>query len=971
MKKNKYSFKIDKFFNDGLNAHQNNQLEIAHKKYLEVLNLNSNHIHALHLLGVIALQLGDIEKSIELIQRVISTNPHYADAHINLATAFQKRKEYERAIKHYDIAIKLSNNSPEAYNNRGTVLKDLNKLKLAKESFLKAININPQYAEAHNNLGITLKELGELDLALKHYDIASQLQPNDHNVHNNKGVLLASANQFDDAITSYDLSISLNPYYAEVYFNKAITLDSLKKYSESIYCYEQALKVNPQYAEAYFNKAITFQKIKNYNNSIESYQNALAINPKINYLRGAYLFNKLQISDWSSYEEEIARISDQLKQKKIVITPFALIPISDDLTEHLTAAQLFGTSKSLVSSHINPEPISKYQNSEKIRIGYFSADFHDHATMRLMAELFEKHDKQKFELYAYSFGPDSQDQMRQRAIKAFDHFHEVRGLTDLEIAELARKDQIDIAIDLKGYTYDMRVGIFANRAAPIQINYLGYPGTMGADYIDYIVADHTIIPQQYQHLYTEKIIRLPGSYQVNDRSRNISNHPYTRAEVGLPEAGFIFCSFNNNYKITPNIFDVWMRILKAIDSSVLWLLEDNPIASANLKKEAKIRGVAPERLIFAKRLPMAEHLARQKLADLFIDTYPCNAHTTASDALWVGLPLLTIAGETFASRVAASLLQAIEVPELITENMIEYEKKAIQLAQNPIQLSQLKQKLKQKKLETPLFDTTQYTKNLEDALIIVYDHFHSSKLSTSIQTTEIMGSLATQQDSMTNKRFAVTIIQPPDYIHSQAFKEIAETIHYALINLGYDSLLTHETNLKDRQYIILGANLIPHSPVKVDSQSILFNLEQVDPKSIWIDSSYLELLKSHIVWDYSINNIELLKNLGVNNIHHMPIGYVKQLERIPKSVQDIDVLFYGSVNERRLKILNELRESGLVVEQRFGLYGAERDALISRSKIVINIHYYESKILEFVLISYLLADKVCLVSEPGLDPAEL
>jgi predicted O-linked N-acetylglucosamine transferase (SPINDLY family) len=337
-----------------------------------------------------------------------------------------------------------------------------------------------------------------------------------------------------------------------------------------------------------------------------------------------------------------------------------------------------------------------------------------------MMQMFELHDQNKFEIYGFSFGPSVQDEMRFRASKSFYKFFDVSEASDAEIASMSRDCGIDIAVDLKGHTQDARTGIFALGAAPIQISYLGYPGTMGAEYIDYIIADEVVIPKECQPYYSEKVIYLPHCYQVNDSNRKISNIKFSKEQLGLPNSGFVFCCFNNNYKITPEIFDCWMRILNAVDGSVLWLLEDNEFASNNLRLEARSKGICSDRLIFASRMPADEHLARHRLADLFLDTYPCNAHTTASDSLWAGLPVLTFMGESFASRVAASLLNTLNLQELITESIIAYEKLAIQLATHPSQLDEIKQKLSTSILNSPLFRTETFTRHLEDAYMAAY-----------------------------------------------------------------------------------------------------------------------------------------------------------------------------------------------------------------------------------------------------------
>jgi predicted O-linked N-acetylglucosamine transferase (SPINDLY family) len=358
---------------------------------------------------------------------------------------------------------------------------------------------------------------------------------------------------------------------------------------------------------------------------------------------------------------------------------------------------------------------------ERIRVGYFSADFRNHATMYLMAGLFERHDRSRFELSAWCFGPPAQDEMRGRLQRCCERLIEVGDQSDRQVAERARELQLDIAVDLKGFTQDSRPGIFACRAAPLQLSYLGYPGTMGAPYMDYLIADATLIPPASQIHYSEKILYLPDSYQVNDAQRPIAQRLFTREELGLPRSGFIFCCFNNNYKITPQTFAGWMRILQRVPGSVLWLLEDNARAAHNLREQARGSAVGAERLIFAKRMPLSEHLARHRAADLFLDTLPCNAHTTASDALWAGLPLLTCAGEAFAGRVAASLLNAIRLPELITLTQSHYEELAVALASDAARLAALRERLAHNRLTTPLFDTALYATRLERAYSHIYE----------------------------------------------------------------------------------------------------------------------------------------------------------------------------------------------------------------------------------------------------------
>jgi predicted O-linked N-acetylglucosamine transferase (SPINDLY family) len=429
------------------------------------------------------------------------------------------------------------------------------------------------------------------------------------------------------------------------------------------------------------------------------------------------------LSNWDEFESQISQVEIDISLSKKLSLTFHLLGLIDRPDLHLIAAQTYAASE--CPSDTSLGPIAHRPFDGKIRIGYYSADFHNHATAFLMAELFELHDKSKFEFYAFSFGPNINDDMRKRLSLSFHQFIDVTNTSDRDVAILSRQIGIDIAVDLKGYTQDSRANIFAKRCAPIQVSYLGYPGTMGVDYMDYIIADKVVIPEANQHFFTEKVVYLPNSYQVNDSKRVISDRVFSRNEVGIPENSFVFCCFNNNYKILPATFDIWMRILQSVPNSVLWLLDDNPTATSNLFKEAESRGVAGDRLIFAKRIRLDEHLARHRLADLFLDTLPYNAHTTTSDALWAGLPVLTCTGQSFASRVAASLLEAIGLPEMITHHAHDYEQKAIEIARNLPLLEQIKSKLASNRLSTPLFNTQLFTQHIEAAYSEMFQRYQN------------------------------------------------------------------------------------------------------------------------------------------------------------------------------------------------------------------------------------------------------
>ena len=445
--------------------------------------------------------------------------------------------------------------------------------------------------------------------------------------------------------------------------------------------------------------------------------------PNQPFLLGQYLYSKLLTCTWDKLEQSVRLVEEEISRGEKAATPFVMQTISSDIRLQRKAAELFATYTLASISAL--EAIPKYARHNKIRIGYFSADFRNHAVAFLTAELFETHDKSKFELTAFSFGPKVQDEMRVRITKAFDSFIDVHLQSDEEVAILARKLEIDIAIDLGGYTGSSRPGIFALRAAPIQVSYIGFLGTMGADFVDYLIADPVIIPESSRQHYQEKIVYLP-SYQSNDSKRPNAESAFSRKALGLPETNFIFCCFNNTYKINPSVFDCWMRILKALNGSVLLLFAGNDDAVINLKREAETRGISPGRLYFGEHLPVPDYLARYKSVDLFLDTFPYNGGTTVSDALWAGLPVLTCKGDAFSGRVAASVLTAINMPELITTNLSEYEALAIELATHPAKLNALRNKLAENRHTTALFNTERFTRALEAAYKTMYERHLAS-----------------------------------------------------------------------------------------------------------------------------------------------------------------------------------------------------------------------------------------------------
>jgi predicted O-linked N-acetylglucosamine transferase (SPINDLY family) len=679
---------------------------------------------AFYHLGVFLLEKESYVDAINAFNNSIAKGGDYFEALFFLGTAYAFLEEFEKALLAYRKCLKQKNNSAELFYNLAKVLEELESPNEAIEHYDQALTLNPNYLEAYLNKGSILFELKKFDEALLQFNSALNIKPDSAEAWFGQGNSLFFLRYFERATISFEKAIQYNPESAEYWSNKGKALFFLKRHNEAIDHYDKALTLNPELAEIWINKSNALQAVKDFDYSLTSYQNALKINPELKFACGDFIFLKMQMCDWSDFNYLKNTFENQiiLDNRDVIGTsgPFPLLALSESPAIHKRAAEIYALSE--FPENLDLSPLIKNRINKKIRIGYFSADFKNHAVAILIAGLFESHDKNKFELFAFSF-VNVNDEMRGRLLKSFDHFIDVETMTDLEIAKLVRNSLIDIAIDLSGFTGGLRTRIFSYRAAPIQINYLGYPGTLGSKYFDYIIADKVVIPFESKNFYSEHIIYLPNSYQVNDRLRIISDKKFTRMDFNLPQNSFIYCCFNNSYKILPATFAIWMRILNSVENSVLWLLEDNLSAKNNLLMEAEKFEIDPCRIIFAERMSPSDHLARHHLADLFLDTFPYNAHTTASDALWAGLPVLTRTGESFPSRVAASLLYSIGLPELVTDTSEKYEALAIELGQNPDALQALKNKLANNRLSTPLFDTALFTKNIESAYFKIYENY--------------------------------------------------------------------------------------------------------------------------------------------------------------------------------------------------------------------------------------------------------
>jgi predicted O-linked N-acetylglucosamine transferase (SPINDLY family) len=661
-------------------------------------------------LGLALSDLQRFEQALASFDRAVAIRPDCVEAHVNRGLSLRKLERFDEALTSLDHALALAPGLAAAHFERGVSLIALQRPDEALISYDRAIAVDPDFAEAHFHRGVTLTLLERHAEALLSFERALDLAPRHARAHRQLGNTLRKLRRFDEALSCCERSLALEPQSADAHFDRAVILLGLKRLPEALDGFERALSLGRRDVTLYHYIGGVMQELGRIDEAIGGYAKALALDARAHYLQGKYCHARMEIADWSGLDSDLAALTDAIERDESVAPPFALLSLVDSPALHLKAARIW------VRDNLSPRtalpPLPPRRPRERIRIGYFSADFHDHPVARLAAGMFEAHDRSRFELTAFALGPDVQDELQTRVKTAFERFVTVDRRSDRQIATLAREHEIDIAIDLSGYTGDARPGVFALRAAPIQVSYLGYLGTMGCEFIDYLIADAVLVPPASRQYYSEKIAYLP-SYQVNDSKRPLPQRSFSRAQLGLPETGFVFCSFNASYKITPETFGSWMRILTAVPHSVLFLLGSSELAERNLRREAAARGVAPERLVFGRSLPFADYLARFCAADLFLDTLPYNAGTTASDALWAGLPVLTCPGKSFAARMAASILTAAGLPELIAADRADYERCAIALATDPQRLGALKQKLAENRGRCALFDTTAFTRNIE------------------------------------------------------------------------------------------------------------------------------------------------------------------------------------------------------------------------------------------------------------------
>jgi predicted O-linked N-acetylglucosamine transferase (SPINDLY family) len=740
-------------------AHQRGDFDEAARLYKIVLRREPAHFDALHFAGLAEAQRGRADRAEKLIREALRINPNAADAHANLGQVLQTLGRLPEALACYDAALALRPRDANTLNGRGAVLVALKRPQEALENFEGALALDPRFAGALHNKGTALRALKRPADALAAFDQALALEPTAAALHVARGSALTELKQTAEAIAAFDRAIALEPQAAAAFYDRGVALVEMQRFEDALASFDRALAIAPRFAAAHSNRAKVLLELGRTDEAFASFESAIEADPAFlsalsdkghaalaggrfdlaldafsrvaagddhfPYALGNLVYAHLYCCDWHGLGALIERVTDGVRAGQPTILPGHFLAITHSAEDQRRAAEIW--ARDMFPAPAAPAPQRRYAH-ERIRLAYVSADFHAHATAYLLAQMIERHDRTLLEVTGVSLGPDEPTDMRKRMREAFDHFIDARDMTNEQLAELLRTRETDIAVDLKGYTQGARMGLFPLRPANVQACYLGYPGTTALAGLDYIIADAIVIPEKQAPLYSERVVYLPDSYQVNDSGRRIAAETPSRADAGLPEHGFVFCCFNNNYKITPDVFTTWMRILAAVEGSVLWLLKPNATAAVNLKAAAQTAGIAPERLVFAGYRELPEHLARHRLADLFLDTLPYNAHTTASDALWAGLPVLTCAGQTFPARVAASLLHAVGLSELATGSLNDYEALAVRLARDPEMLTGIKAKLAANRSTCPLFDTDRFRQHIEQAYITMWERHERGEL---------------------------------------------------------------------------------------------------------------------------------------------------------------------------------------------------------------------------------------------------
>jgi protein O-GlcNAc transferase len=696
---------------DALALHQAGRLADAERRYLKALEVDKDFYPALHLMGVLRLQQGRAAEALPYIQRALRVQPNTPETLANYAMALEGVGRHSEALQAFAGLVKLTPNDSRAWGARAALLSKVHRNEEALADLDRALSLDPFFADAWMNRGTTLMALNRTAEALECFDRVLRLRPDYAEARNSRGVALKAIGRASDALAEFDRVLQEKPNHLRAVMNRATVLRAMGQVDQELQSYDRALAIQPDMVEALISRAHCRRTYKkDLAGAIADQERAVAIQPDYPYARGDLLHMKMLAADWRNLASELALLNQGVREGKRVVNPYVYQGLSSSPADLLASAKIYTQYKY--------PPLSGTarhgRRQGKIRLGYVCSDFSAQATMHLAAGLFEHHDRSRFEVTGFDNSLEDGSPMRRRLIGAFEKFLPIQALPDREAAHLIAENEIDILVNLNGYFGIPRMGVFALRPAPVQVNYLGFPGSLGAPYMDYILADAEVIRSGEEPFYSEKVVRLPNSYQINDDTRP-RPAASSRAAHGLRETDFVFCHFNYSYKITPEIFAVWLRLLKSVQPSVLWLLESNALFAANVRSETARAGVDPSRIVFAPPIEISAHLSRLALGDLFLDSLPYNAHTTASDALWAGLPLLTCRGKTFAGRVAASLLRAVDLPELITDSLDEYESLARSLAEDRVRLQSYRDRLTRDPARLPLFDTARTTRQIETA----------------------------------------------------------------------------------------------------------------------------------------------------------------------------------------------------------------------------------------------------------------
>lgn len=687
--------------------------------YERVLTLDPEFPTVMYNRAVTLVQLNRLDEAVVVLDEVLARDPGFTQGHVDRANALAMLGRIDDALAAYDRILALDPRLAVAHYNRGTALLKTSRFADALKSFDALLAIESDVPNALDGKGNALAGLGRFDEALAAFVAATTIDPEFAQAFNNMADVLLKLRRAGEALVALDEALRIDPRFAGALNNRGNALMALGRVDDALASFSAALKFAPDAIDALANRASAAMIAKRYEVAAADFEQVVARDPEYPYALGNLLYARLHCCDWRGFDELQQRIQVGAEAGRKTILPFEAVAGIDSATVHRAAAMQWIAD--ICPVRIQP-PASVSHNHAKIRLAYLSPDLRAHPVAILLAELFERHDRSRFEIHAFSFGIDDRSELRSRLERAFDVFHDVRELDDRAIAERMRQFEIDIVVDLAGFTENCRPGVLALRPAPLHVNYLGYLGTMGAELVDYVIADHVALPSSVRPHFTEHVAYLPDSLLVGDTTRKISASPPVRGALGLPETGVVFCAFHSPHKITPRLFDIWMRLLRSVDGSVLWLAGGNSLSNENLRREAQTRGVAPERLIVMPIVSKSEdYLARYGLADVFLDVLPYNAVSTAVDALWAGLPIVTCSGNTFGGRAAASALHAAGLPELVCDTLEGYEGLALKLASDAKLRAELRNRLVHERARFALFDTDRFRRNLEAAYVTMWE----------------------------------------------------------------------------------------------------------------------------------------------------------------------------------------------------------------------------------------------------------